>query len=347
MIRKELEQLLAQAVQRAMAAGKLPPVAVPEITLEHPPTVELGDYATPLAMKMARAVGRPPLEIAGVITEHFEPNAAVAAVETARPGFINIHLASSWLQSQVDEVLRQGAEFGASPLGNGARVQVEYVSANPTGPLHVGAGRNAALGDTLANLLALCGFDVEREYYVNNAGSRIEALARSVYARYCQLLGRDEPMPEDGYPGEYVADLAREVLDAHGRRFLELTPDQTVGQLGEITTQLVINWIRADLEEMSVRFDRWFSEQDLFDSGLFQRSLDLLRQKGYVAEREGAVWFTSSELGEDKDNVRSAPTGSRPTSRRTSPTITTSSCCENSSGSSTSGPPITRAMSRA
>jgi arginyl-tRNA synthetase len=303
MIRNDLERLLAEAVERAMQAGQLPRVAVPEITLEHPPNPELGDYATPLAMKMARSMGRPPLEIAGAITAHVEPNSAVAAVETARPGFINLHLATSWLQSQVDDVLRQAERFGASKLGNGARVQVEYVSANPTGPLHVGAGRNAALGDTLANLLARCDYQVEREYYVNNAGSRIEALARSVYARYCLLLGRDEPMPEDGYPGEYVFDLGREVIERHGRRFLELPPDQAIQELGPVAAELVIAWIRSDLAELNVRFDQWFYEQDLFDSGLFQRSLELRREKGHVAEREGAVWFTTSDLGEDKDNV--------------------------------------------
>jgi arginyl-tRNA synthetase len=227
----------------------------------------------------------------------------VAVVETARPGFINVHLSPDWLRAQVDLVVRQGDRYGGVALGQGQKVQVEHVSANPTGPLHVGAGRNAALGDTLANLLAACGYAVEREYYVNNAGSRIESLAQSVYARYCQQFGRDEPLPPDGYPSEYVVDLAREVVASRGSRLLELDRQAALQELGKLSTELVIDWIRTDLAAMNVRFDRWFYEQDLFDSGLFDRALRLLREKGQVAEREGAVWFTTSELGDDKDNV--------------------------------------------
>ena len=303
MIRHELRRLLEEAVERAMAAGDLPRVPLPEISLEHPPNPELGDYATPLALKMARSVGRAPLTIAGAISAHVEPGSAVAVVETAPPGFINIHLADRWLQDQVDVVLHAGERFGSVPLGGGKRVQVEYVSANPTGPLHVGAGRNAALGDTLANLLQLCGYEVQREYYVNNAGSRIDALAQSVYARYCQQLGMDESLPADGYPGDYVVELAQEIVERHGRRYLEVSREQAVTLLGELATELVIDWIRADLAAMRVEFDRWFYEQELFDSGLFEQAMQLLREKGCVVEREGAVWFTSSELGEDKDNV--------------------------------------------
>jgi arginyl-tRNA synthetase len=295
--------MLAQAVERAMAASELPRVALPEITLEHPPNPELGDYASPLALKMARSVGRAPLDVAGAITAHFQPDGAVAAVETARPGFINIHLSAEWLQAQVEVVLREGSRFGGVPLGANARLQIEHVSANPTGPLHVGTGRNAALGDTLANLFQLCGHRVEREYYVNNAGSRMGALGRSVYARYRQELGQDEPLPEDGYPGEYVSDLAREIIASNQRNYLRMSRQEAVAELGRVATQLIVNWIRSDLAAMNVAFDHWFYEQALFDTGIFESAMRLLRDKGYVAEREGAVWFTSSELGDDKDNV--------------------------------------------
>jgi arginyl-tRNA synthetase len=303
MIRDELRRLLTEAVERAMAAGDLPRVAVPEPGLEHPPNVDLGDYASAVAMKMARSVGRAPLEVAGAITAHLEPDASVAVAETAPPGFINLHLSIAWLQEQIDEVLRQGASFGAVPLGLGERVQVEHVSANPTGPLHVGAGRNAALGDTLANVLELCSYDVEREYYVNNAGSRIDALAQSVYARYCQQHGRDEPLPADGYPGEYIEEIARQLGERHGTRFLEMPREQALAELGKLATEQVIEWIRHDLTALNVEFERWFYEQELFDSGLFEQAMRLLRENGHLAERDGAIWFATSDLGEDKDNV--------------------------------------------
>src|SRR5439155_13021648 len=183
---------------------------------------------------------------------HVEPGPAVAVVETAPPGFINIHLANQWLQDQVEAVLRDGDQFGSVALGDEAQVQVEYVSANPTGPLHVGAGRNAALGDTLANLLELCDYNVQREFYVNNAGSRMDALAQSVYARYCQQLGRDEPLPADGYPGEYVVDLARQVVEQRGPALLELPRQEAIQQLAALSTELVLSWIRDDLAAMNV-----------------------------------------------------------------------------------------------
>jgi arginyl-tRNA synthetase len=303
MIRDDLQRMLVEAVERAIVAGDLPRVAVPDVSLEHPPNPQLGDYASTLALKLARSVGRPPLDIAGAITAHLQPDASVAAVEMARPGFINVHLANEWLQDQVNDVLRQAARFGSVALGDGARVQVEHVSANPTGPLHVGAGRNAALGDTLAGLLAFCGFAVQREYYVNNAGSRMDALAHSVYARYSQQLGHDEPLPPDAYPGEYVREIAREIVKNHGARFLELPREEALATLSKTATDMVVEWIRRDLAAMNVTFDRWFYEQDLYDGKVFERAMELLREHSHVVEREGAVWFKTSDLGEDKDNV--------------------------------------------
>jgi arginyl-tRNA synthetase len=303
MIRDDLQRMLVEAVERAIAAGDLPRAAVPDVPLEHPPNPQLGDYASTLALKLARSVGRPPLDIAGAVTAHFQPDASVAAVETARPGFINVHLANEWLQDQVDDVLKQAARFGSVALGDGAQVQVEHVSANPTGPLHVGAGRNAALGDTLARLLAFCGYAVQREYYVNNAGSRMDALAHSVYARYSQQLGHDEPLPPDAYPGEYVREIAREIVKNHGARFLELPREDALATLSKTATGMVVEWIRRDLAAMNVTFDRWFYEQDLYDGKVFERAMELLREHSHVVEREGAVWFRTSELGEDKDNV--------------------------------------------
>ncbi|HEY7062633.1 MAG TPA: arginine--tRNA ligase [Chloroflexota bacterium] len=306
MIKRELCALIAEAIARAQAAGALPKTAVPEITLEPPRREEWGDYACSAALKMARSASMKPIDVATAIVnqlggENMPP--AVITIEAAPNGFINIHLNPDWLRQQLDAILLAGARYGEVPLGDGRAVQVEYVSANPTGPLHVGAGRGAALGDTLANVLAHAGYAVQREYYVNDAGSRMDAFYGSVYALYAQQFGIDEQVPADGYPGEYMAELAQELAREHGRRFLELPRVEAQAELGRLGMARLIEGIRDDLAEMGVRFDDWYSEQSLFDRGLVAEALERLRAQGYVAEREGAVWFTSSELGEDKDNV--------------------------------------------
>src|ERR671932_2320128 len=213
MIKRELCALIAEAIARAQAAGTLPKTAVPEITLEPPRREEWGDYACSVALKMARSANMQPMDIATAIAnqlggEHLP--AAVAAMDVAPPGFLNIHLNPDWLRQQVDAILLAGARYGEVPLGDGRAVQVEYVSANPTGPLHVGAGRGAALGDTLANVLQRAGYAVQREYYINDAGSRMDAFYASVYALYAQQLGVPEDLPPDGYSAEYMVDLARD-----------------------------------------------------------------------------------------------------------------------------------------
>jgi arginyl-tRNA synthetase len=306
MIKRELCALIADAIARAQAAGALPKTAVPEIALEPPRREEWGDYACSVALKMARGANMKPMDVATAIAnqlggEHLP--AAVAAVEVAPPGFLNIYLSPDWLRQQVDAIFAAGARFGEVPLGDGRAVQVEYVSANPTGPLHVGAGRGAALGDTLANVLAHAGYAVQREYYINDAGSRMDAFFGSVYALYAQQFGLAEEVPADGYPGEYMVELAQGIAQAYGRRFLELPRAEAQAELGRLGMARLLDGIRADLAEMGVRFDDWYSEQSLFDRGLVAEALDRLRAQGYVAEREGAVWFTSSDLGEDKDNV--------------------------------------------
>jgi arginyl-tRNA synthetase len=306
MIKAELCALIADAITRAQAAGALPKTAVPEITLEPPRREEWGDYACSVALKMARSANMKPMDIATAVANQLGGErlpASVVAVEVAPPGFLNIHLNDDWLRQQVDAIYAAGARFGEVPLGDGRAVQVEYVSANPTGPLHVGAGRGAALGDTLANVLGHAGYAVQREYYINDAGSRMDAFYGSVYALYAQQFGLPEDVPADGYPGEYMVELAQGLAQEHGRRFLELPRADAQAELGRLGMARLLDGIRADLGEMGVRFDDWYSEQSLFDAGLVAEAMDRLRQQGYVAEREGAVWFTSSDLGEDKDNV--------------------------------------------
>ena len=303
MIKQRIIELLTQAASQAQELGKLPSVALPEITVEHPQNPEYGDYASSFPLKLARATGVSPLTIAQDIVGLIPPNPEIASITVAPPGFINFTLNGDWLTSQVDSILVAGDSYGNIDLGQGSRVQLEFVSVNPTGPLHVGHGRGAILGSTLADVLAAAGYRVEKEYYVNDAGSQIDAFYRSLYARYQQCLGIDAEMPADGYLGSYMIDLAEEIIAEQGDRFLSLAPKEALSQLGHIGLVKLIELIKSDLELLGVSFDVWFSEQSLFDNGQYDRAMSLLRQGGYIGEKEGATWFVSTALGEDKDNV--------------------------------------------
>jgi arginyl-tRNA synthetase len=303
MIRQKIIGLLEQAAHKAQESGKLPAVALPEITIEHPQNPEHGDYASSLPLKLARATATNPLAIAEALVGLISSAPEIESVTVAPPGFINFTLKDSWLNQQVDLILKAGESYGNIDLGKGSRVQLEFVSVNPTGPLHIGHGRGAILGNTLANTLAAAGYDVEKEYYVNDAGSQIDAFYRSLYARYQQALGVDAEVPADGYLGDYITDLAKEVISEEGDKFLSLPPEKAVPQLGKIGLGKMIDQIKGDLELLGVSFDVWFSEQSLFDNNQYKKVMKLLRDGGYIAEREDATWFVSTALGEDKDNV--------------------------------------------
>ncbi len=219
----------------------------------------------------------------------------------APPGFINFKVREDWLRRQVDEILSQGNHYGDSDSGQGCRVQVEFVSVNPTGPLHVGHGRGAVLGSTLANVLSAAGYSVEREYYINDAGNQMDNFYASLHARYREVLGLPAQIPADGYRGEYVIQIARRIATERGDVFLE--SEEAIRDIGRIGSEIIIDAIKDDLELLGVQFDVWFSEQTLYDSGKFERVLAMLKQDSHVEERDGALWFVSSGLGEDKDNV--------------------------------------------
>jgi arginyl-tRNA synthetase len=224
-------------------------------------------------------------------------------MSVAAPGFINFILSPIWLAEQVEEIIKAGENYGAINLGNNQCVQLEFVSGNPTGPLHVGHGRGAVLGSTLANVLKIAGYKVGREYYINDAGSQLDAFNRSLYSRYQQCLGIDKEMPDNGYLGNYMVDLAKEIINIEGKRFSNLPETSGINEIGAIGLNKVMEIIRQDLRSLGVEFDVWFSEQSLFRSGLYDKVMKLLDQRGYVTQREKAIWFTSSALGEDKDNV--------------------------------------------
>ncbi len=302
-LKQRLVELLTQAAGEAQQSGKLPSIPLPEITVEHPQNPEHGDYASSFPLKLARATGVRPLTIAHEIVGLMTPTPEIDSIAVAPPGFINFTLESGWLTNEVESILAAADAYGNIDPGQGSRVQIEFVSVNPTGPLHVGHGRGAVLGSTLANVLAAAGYSAEKEYYINDAGNQIDAFYRSLYARYQQSLGVDAEMPSEGYFGSYMIDLAKEIITEEGDRFLDMPQQEAVLQLGQIGLDKIINLIKSDLDLLGVSFDVWFGEQSLYDDGQYQRAMDLLRQGGYITEKEGATWFTSTALGDDKDNV--------------------------------------------
>ena len=303
MLKQELSKCLREAVLKAQKEGALGPAALPEVLVEHPQNSEHGDFASGLALKLARTMRMPPMAIAQEISTRIALPPQVDRAWVAPPGFINFVLRSDWLGTEVESILAAGKSYGDVKLGTGTQVQLEFVSVNPTGPLHVGHGRGAVLGSTLANILSATGYTVEREYYINDLGVQISNFGRSLYARYQQCLGKDAAMPANGYYGNYMIDLAKEVVEEHGDRFLSLSEAEASSQLGGIGTAKMLQGIRQDLENLNVIFDSWFSEKSLYKGGQYDRAMELLRGGGYVTARENATWFESSSLGEDKDNV--------------------------------------------
>ncbi|MCX5993435.1 MAG: arginine--tRNA ligase [Chloroflexi bacterium] len=300
--KKRLAEMLAQAFAGAAAKGLVGNAGLPEITIERPARPEHGDYASSLPLKLARLTGMKPMDVAAAIVDNMPPDNDFEKVAAVPPGFINFTLSKSRLARQVDVVCRAGDTYGNIQLEDKS-VQIEYVSGNPTGPLHVGHGRGAVLGSTLANVLKAAGYRVSTEYYINDAGSQLEAFHRSLYARYLQSLGKEAEVPSGGYHGNYVTDLARDLVKQYGEKYLELPEDRAVAEIGQIGIEREMLQIKQDLETLGVTFDVWFSEQGLFKSGRYDSTLKMLRDGGYIADRENATWFTSSTLGEDKDNV--------------------------------------------
>ena len=308
LIRDRLAGLVGEAVARAQTAGYLPSVALPEITIERPTRAEQGDFATNFAMRAQKVVGArgpKPMEIAAAISAQIaqDPPSYLAGFGPAAPGFLNFTLADDWLREQVDTILSEGVVYGnLQPADSLGRLQVEFVSANPTGPVHVGTARNAALGDSLARVLTRAGWQVQREYYYNDAGAQMEHLAHSVWKRYQQLLGRQVDLGADDYHGEYIIELAQQIRDEYGDRFADL-PEVQAQEMGALAARQIMDWIERDLARARVPFDNWFSEARVIREGDFFRVLELLKSRGLVYEREGAQWLRSQDLGDERDRV--------------------------------------------
>lgn len=310
MVKDKIVQLLEQAVVEAQQRGLLPAVALPEVIVEHPQNAAYGDYACSFALKIARLARLDPILISQTVAGFIKPVPEIEKIEVAPPGFINFTLKRDWLAQQVEEILEAGEAYGDINLGRGLRVQLEFVSVNPTGPLHVGHGRGAVLGSTLANVLTAADYSVEKEYYINDAGTQMDSFNLSLYARYKQALGFPAEIPPDGYLGIYLMDLAGEVIAERGDTFLSLPAEEAIAELGKLGLNKMLDSIKADLELLGVSFDVWFSEQSLYQGNQYQAAMSLLREKGYIGEKEEATWFVSSALGEDKDNVLVRSSGS-------------------------------------
>ncbi len=325
-LRTHLAELLRQAIVRAgLNAGDLAP------ELQRPRHAHLGDYATSLALQLAKPLGRPPRELAMCLVQEIPPSPYVEKIEVAGGGFINFFL-KPWAKQQiVARVLDLGPEYGRSRLGAGTRVQVEFVSANPTGPLHVGHGRGAAYGASVANLLQAVGFEVSREYYVNDAGRQMDILALSTWLRYLELCGRVLPFPDNAYRGDYVRAMAQRLLERYGTRFAAAgesfyqdvppaadDPEQRLDALITNAKRLLgpdyelihgfalreqLDDIRNDLQEFGVEYDSWFSERSLIESGGVERALNLLASRGLLYRKDGALWFPATRFGDEKDRV--------------------------------------------
>lgn len=305
LIRQDIAALIRKGIESAQTKGDLPAFAVPEIPVERPKVAAHGDYSTGVSMGLARLAKLPPIEIARRITAHLPAADIIGKVEAVAPGYINMTLADSWLAAQVETILAQGEPWGSVDIGGGERTQVEFVSANPNGPLHIGSTRNAVIGDALASVLQAAGYAVEREYYVNDAGSQVRRFGESIWARYAQALGVDAQFPEGGYQGEYVAELGRQLASEAGRRYLDMDSRQAVREIADWAMERMLKNIEADLADLSIHFDTWRHERWLYESGLFNRVLAMLRERGHVVEYDDAVWFRHPELDKDAVLIRS------------------------------------------
>ncbi len=301
MITQRLAELIQEALQRAAAEGLIeaPP---PQPFFERPRKREHGDWATNVALTAQKSGGNP-RSLAEALIERLPDSDLVARVEVAGPGFLNFHLAPSWLHDVVRRAADPQSGFGRSNLGSGTRLNVEYVSANPTGPINVVSGRHAAVGDTISKLLEATGHAVTREYYINDTGRQVMLFARSIETHYLKLHGRDAELPEDGYQGEYVAELAGQIGDEIGDELLDVPEDERVTRLKTLGLERMLASIKESLARFGTNFDVWLSEASLYESGEVEDVLGRLREHGSIDEKEGAVWFRSSEFGDDKDRV--------------------------------------------
>lgn len=307
-IRESLESVLYQALKAAVEAGELPLNEIPQPSLERPREEGHGDWACTIAMRLAKAAHMNPRAIAQAIVDHLPENNLVESFEIAGPGFINLTLTNASFQAVVSEARQKGSDFGKSELSEPCKVNLEYVSANPTGPMHVGHGRWAALGDAIARVMRHAGYSVDEEFYINDQGNQMNVFGNSVVVRYQQLLGLDVEMPEACYGGAYIKDIAQAIIDADGDKWLDADEDERLVNFRERGYAMMLDSVKNTLSAFGNNFDTWFSERSLFvvnENGETkqQRAFDVMNEKGLLFEAEGATFFRSTDYGDDKDRV--------------------------------------------
>lgn len=301
----ELETAVFQAIQTAQKAGDLPSFDIPELKIERPREANHGDYASPVALGLARLARMAPLKIAQAIATHMPTLDYLGSVEVAPPGFINFRLAAPWLQQHVNTIIAEGQNYGRIHLGDGKKAQIECVSANPTGPIHIGRTRGGVMGDTLARAMRLAGYETVLEYYYNDAGRQVTMLGESTKLRYLQLLGQDITLEKDHYKGDYIIDIARELLEQHG----DTLQEQSAEFFGDYAKERIAQSQKETLRRINIVFDVYYREQSLYETGKVWEALEALQEKGYVYKKDGAQWFKTTEFGDEKDRVLVKSTG--------------------------------------
>lgn len=303
-VKNTLTDIINEALADCGRKGLLRVKEVPDVELEIPKIQEHGDFSTNIAMILASKEKKSPVSIANAIANTIrERDTVLAKVEVAGPGFINFFMANDYWYNSLKDIEKRSNSFWKSRIGEGKKVQIEFVSANPTGPLHIGHGRGAAVGDVLANILRAVGYEVVKEYYINDAGSQIETLGRSVFLRYIQLSGRDIDLPPDCYQGEYIVDMANDVIARFGDRYLDESHDEAISDLAVYAADHILQGIKEDLRDFGVEFDEWFSEKTLFKNNKILEVTDELKEKGLIYEKDGAFWFKTTRFEDEKDRV--------------------------------------------
>jgi arginyl-tRNA synthetase len=296
-MKKDLVKIIGDSLK------KLGIETVPDIEVEVPPKDSMGDMATPVAMSIASALKRPPKKIAEEIVDSIRDKAIFEKIDIAGPGFINFTFSKEYLYSEMKKLLKHKGSFLREDIGKGKRVQIEFISANPTGPLHLGHGRGGATGEALSNLLKAAGYKVEREYYINDAGKQVKLLGLSVFARCQQLLGIEYPFPNEGYRGGYIEKIADRIITENGDKYMNANFDKVSDYFIDYAYRKILSGIENDLKNFGITFDIWQSERELYEKGDIDRAVQDLKTKDFIYEKDGALWFKSTAFGDDKDRV--------------------------------------------